>query len=101
MYNFFPPWFKETSHSKEECHKQLMKQFDFANQFTLEPAQIVEFTKQSTVEVHTIQGEFTKQKQREVEGGVKNYPRENDIKASTLLDQKKESIFKKQFARRK
>lgn len=58
------------SHSKEEYAKQPMKQFDFANQFTLGASSDCGiYQTGSTVLVHTIQGELTKQRQREVEGG--------------------------------
>lgn len=51
------------SHSKEECTKQLLKQFDFANQFTLGASSDCGiYQTESTVEVHTIQGELRKGK---------------------------------------
>lgn len=58
-----------------------MKKFDFANQFTLEPAQTLEFTKQSTLEVHTIQGKLTKQRQKEVEKEERIIQGKNYMKA--------------------
>lgn len=56
-------------HFKEECAKQLMKQFDFANQFTLGASSGCGiYQTGSTVAVHAILGELTKQRQREVGG---------------------------------
>lgn len=47
-----------------------MKQFDLPNQFTLGASSDCGiYQTGSTVEVHTIQGELMKQRQREVEAG--------------------------------
>lgn len=51
------------SQSKEKCTKQLLKQFDFVNQFTIEASSDCGiYQTGSTVEVHTIHGELRKGK---------------------------------------